>query len=361
MTDFKNLEEKLKRYETLEQLLGRSDVISDRGKYQQLARELASLSPLVKKIREYEDLLKQIDQIKQISSSKTSDLEMKLLAEEELKALESKLSGTKESLENSLIGEDAEAHRNAIMEIRAGTGGLEASLFAADIFRMYIKYAARRNWKTEVMDSHPTEAGGFKEIIFSIEGEGVYRHLKFESGVHRVQRVPTTEASGRIHTSAVTVAVLPQAEEVEVEVKPQDIRVDVFRSSGKGGQGVNTTDSAVRITHLETGIVVTCQDERSQLKNKQKALKVLRARLLKKIDEEAREKVTQERRAMVGTGDRSEKIRTYNFPDRRVTDHRINLTLHRLEEILEGDLDGLIEPLQKEERKVLLESLKGKG
>ena len=359
--DSKNLEEKLKRYEALEKLIGQPEVIADRSQYQQLARELASLSPIVKRIREYEDLLKQVEQIKQMSSSKTSDADMKTLVEEELKTLEAKISAVKASLEDSLIGEDPEAGRNVIMEIRAGTGGLEASLFAADIFRMYMKYAARRNWKAEVMDSHPTDTGGFKEIIFSVEGEGVYRHLKFESGVHRVQRVPTTEASGRIHTSAVTVAVLPQAEEVEVDIKPQDIRVDVFRSSGKGGQGVNTTDSAVRITHLETGIVVTCQDERSQLKNKQKALKVLRARLLQKINDAAREKITQERRAMVGTGDRSEKIRTYNFPDRRVTDHRINLTLHRLEEILEGDLDGLIQPLQQEERKALLANLKGKG
>ncbi len=360
MTDFKNLEEKLKRYETLEKLLGTPEVISDRTKYQQMARELSSLSPLVKKIREYQTLLKQREQIQQLFSSKASDAEMKLLAEEELKTLELKLSELKGSLENSLIGADPEAHRGIIIEIRAGTGGLEASLFAADIFRMYMKYAIRRNWKTEVMDSHPTDAGGFKEIIFSIEGEGVYRSLKFESGVHRVQRVPTTEASGRIHTSAVTVAILPQAEEVEVNVKPQDIRVDVFRSSGKGGQGVNTTDSAVRITHLETGMVATCQDERSQLKNKQKALKVLRARLLQKMNAEAKEKMTQERRAMIGTGDRSEKIRTYNFPDRRVTDHRINLTLHRLEEILEGDLNGLIEPLLQEERKALLSRLKGK-
>lgn len=360
MIDLKGLEEKLKRYEALEKLLGQPEVISDRAKYQRLARELASLSSLVRRIREYEELLKQMDQMRQLSSSKTNDPDIKTLAEEELKTLESKVSHLKTSLEESLIGEDPEAHRNVIVEIRAGTGGLEATLFAADIFRMYMKYAMRRNWKVEVMDSHPTDAGGFKEIIFSMEGEGVYRYLKFESGVHRVQRVPTTEASGRIHTSAVTVAILPQAQELEVGIKPQDIRVDVFRSSGKGGQGVNTTDSAVRITHLETGMVVTCQDERSQLKNKQKALKVLRARLLQKINDEAKEKMTQERRAMIGTGDRSEKIRTYNFPDRRVTDHRINLTLHRLEEILEGDLDALIEPLLKEERKALLLRLKEK-
>ena len=358
MSDLKDLEEKLKRYEVLEKLLAQPDLLADRTRYQQTARELSALAPLVKKIREYQELLEQIEEIRHLSSSK-QDAEMKLLAAEELKILEERKSVLGRALEDFLIGEDPEARKNVIVEIRAGTGGLEASLFAADIFRMYMKYTTRCNWKLEVMNSHPTEAGGFKEIIFSVEGEGVYRHFKFESGVHRVQRVPATEASGRIHTSAITVAVLPQAEEIEVDIKPQEIRVDVFRASSKGGQGVNTTDSAVRITHLATGIVVICQDERSQLKNKQKAMKVLRARLFQKMHDEAREKVTQERRAMIGTGDRSEKIRTYNFPDRRVTDHRINLTLHHLEEILEVDLDGLIEPLLQEERKALLANRKG--
>ena len=356
----KGLEQKLSRYEALERLLVQPEVIADRAKYQQAARELASLTPFVKKVRDYQKLLKQIEEIGELSS-KQSDPEMKTLVEEELKTLEARRAGLEESLEESLVGEDPSGNRNVIVEIRAGTGGAEASLFAADIFRMYHKYALRRNWKVEVMDSHPTEAGGFKEIIFSVEGEEVYERLKFEGGVHRVQRVPTTEASGRIHTSAITVAILPQAEELEVDLKPSDLRVDVYRSSGKGGQGVNTTDSAVRITHLPTEIVVTCQDERSQLKNKQKALKVLRARLLQKMNDEAREKVTQERRAMIGTGDRSEKIRTYNFPDRRVTDHRIGLTVHNLEGVLEGDLDGLLTPLLKEEREARLNRLKGEG
>jgi len=356
----KGLEQKLNRYEALERLLAKPEVLLDRAKYQQAAREFASLAPLVKKVRDYQELLRQIEQTRDLSLQQ-SDPEMKTLVEEELKHLEARQALLEESLEESLIGEDPSGTRNVIVEIRAGTGGVEASLFVADIFRMYHKYALRRNWKVEVMDSHPTEAGGFKEIIFSVEGEQVYQHLKFEGGVHRVQRVPTTEASGRIHTSAITVAILPQAEEVEVDLKPSDLRVDVYRSSGKGGQGVNTTDSAVRITHLSTGIVVTCQDERSQLKNKQKAIKVLRARLLQKKDEEAKEKITQERRAMVGTGDRSEKIRTYNFPDRRVTDHRIGLTVHNLEGVLEGDLDGLIEPLLKEEREAQLARLKGEG
>ncbi|MBI4437251.1 MAG: peptide chain release factor 1 [Candidatus Omnitrophica bacterium] len=358
MKGLKGLEEKLSRYETLERLLAQPDVIADRVKYQKTARELATLSPLVKKVREYQKLLRQIAQTREFSS-KQSDPEMKTLADEELKTLEAQRASLEASLEESLIGEDPSGHRNVIVEIRSGTGGAEASLFVADIFRMYHKYAAHRDWKVEVVDSHPTETGGFKEIIFSVEGEEVYQRLKFEGGVHRVQRVPTTEASGRIHTSAITVAILPQAEEVEVDLKPSDLRVDVYRSSGKGGQGVNTTDSAVRITHLPTGIVVTCQDERSQLKNKQKALKVLRARLLQKRNDEAEEKISQERRAMVGTGDRSEKIRTYNFPDRRVTDHRIGLTVHNLEEILEGDLDGLIEPLLKEEWEARLDRFKG--
>jgi len=356
--NWENLEEKLKEYEALERRLTDPQVIGDRLRYQRTARALAALTPLVKTIRNYQDLLKQLDELKEITSSETTDADMKLLAEEELKTLREKENALRQEIEEALIGSDPNAGRSVIMEIRAGTGGAEAALFASEIFRMYMKYATQQNWKVDIVDSHPTEAGGFKEIIFSIEGENVYRFMKFESGVHRVQRVPVTEASGRIHTSAVTVAVLPQAEEVDLEVKPQDVRVDVYRSSSKGGQGVNTTDSAVRLTHLPTGLVVTCQDERSQLKNKQKAMKVLRARLLQKSTDEAREKVSQERRSMVGTGDRSEKIRTYNFPDRRVTDHRINLTLYQLEEILEGDLKDLIEPLLQEERKARLDNLK---
>ncbi len=360
MFDFGALEKKLREYEDLEKKLSDPEVLKEPAVYQRHARSLSALSPLVKKVRAYQEVLKQIADAEKLLSRK-DDEEIKGLAAEELKTLGEKKQELERGLEESLLGQNPEAHRNVIMEIRAGTGGAEASLFSSDIFRMYAKYAAGRNWKLEIMDSHPTEAGGFKEIIFSVEGEGVYDRLKFESGVHRVQRVPETEASGRIHTSAVTVAVLPQAEEVELEIKPQDIRVDVFRASSKGGQGVNTTDSAVRITHLQTDLVVTCQDERSQLKNKQKALKVLRARLLQKMRDESQAKTTSQRRAMVGTGDRSEKIRTYNFPDRRVTDHRIGLTLHRLEEILEGDLDCLIEPLLKEERKALLSQLRGKS
>jgi len=240
------------------------------------------------------------------------------------------------------------------VEIRAGTGGAEASLFAADLYRMYTRFSARKSWSVEPLSSSPTEVGGFKEVVFGIDGDRVFRWLKFERGVHRVQRVPETEASGRIHTSTVTVAVLPQAEEVELQVDPKDLRIDVFRSSGPGGQSVNTTDSAVRITHVPTGLVVSCQDERSQLKNKSKALKVLRARLLEKKQEEQTAHRTQERRSQIGTGDRSEKIRTYNFPDRRITDHRIGFTSHQLEAVLNGELEELLEPLLEAERQAKL-------
>ena len=256
-----------------------------------------------------------------------------------------------------LIEDDPDANRNIIVEIRAGTGGLEASLFASDLFKMYTKYAQKSGWKVDVMNTSESDAGGVKEVIFSIEGNGVYRKMKFESGTHRVQRVPTTEAQGRIHTSAVTVAVLPEAEEVDIKIDPNDIRVDVYRASGCGGQGVNTTDSAVRITHIPTDLVVTCQDERSQLKNKRKAMKVLRSRLFDHIRQQHMDKISSARKTQVGSGDRSEKIRTYNFPDRRVTDHRINLTLHKLEAVLEGDIDDIISELLLADKKAKLENI----
>ena len=351
-----HLEKKLKRYEELERLLTDPSVIEDNARYQKVAKELSSLSAIVKKHQEVQRVFELIEGTEQILRTE-KDAEMKGIAEAELEELLKRREVLSRELEELLIGGEDQVHQNAIVEIRAGTGGQEASLFAADIFRMYSKYAVKQNWKLEVMDSHPTESGGFKEIIFSVEGENAYRRLRYEAGVHRVQRVPATEASGRIHTSAITVAILPQPEEIEVEIKPQELRVDVFRSSGHGGQSVNTTDSAVRLTHLPTGIVVTCQDERSQLKNKNKAMKVLRARILEKMTQEAMGKISDQRRQMVGTGDRSEKIRTYNFQDRRITDHRIGLTLHRLEEILEGSLDCLIDPLLEEERRLLLKAL----
>ncbi len=257
-----------------------------------------------------------------------------------------------------LLPKDPRDERNVLVEIRAGTGGEEAALFAADLFRMYTRYAERTNWSTELLSVNETELGGFKEIIFMVVGKGAFSRLKYESGVHRVQRVPTTEAGGRIHTSAATVAVLPEAEEVELEINPNDLRIDVYRASGHGGQHVNTTDSAVRITHLPTGMVVTCQDEKSQLKNKEKALKILRARLLDQIEQEQRQKEAQDRRSQIGSGDRSERIRTYNFPQSRVTDHRIGLTLYRLEEILDGDLNEIIDALITTEQTQKLENFK---
>jgi len=273
------------------------------------------------------------------------DEEIRRMAAEELKRLEGELRDVQRELKLALIPKDPRDARNVVLEIRAGTGGEEAALFAADLFRMYSRYAERKGWKVEVLSHHPTGMGGFKEVIALIEGKGAYSRLKYESGVHRVQRIPVTESQGRIHTSTVTVAVLPEAEEVEVQIDPKDLRIDVFRASGPGGQHVNVTDSAVRITHLPTGLVVQCQDERSQHKNKAKAMKILMARLLELKRKEQEEKIAKERRSQIGTGERSERIRTYNFPQRRVTDHRIGLTLYRLEEVLEGDLDEIIEAL----------------
>ena len=256
-----------------------------------------------------------------------------------------------------LLGEDPDAARNGVVEIRAGTGGLEASLFAADLYRMYTRYAAARGWAVELLSSSASEAGGFKEVVFGVSGEGVYRQLQFERGVHRVQRVPATEAAGRIHTSTATVAVMPEADEVDVAINPQDLKIDVFRSSGAGGQSVNTTDSAVRITHLPTGLVVSCQDERSQLKNKMKGMKILRTRLLDLARQQQAARTAQDRRSQIGTGDRSEKIRTYNFPDRRITDHRIGFTTHRLMEALDGDLKELVDALLAADRQARLARL----
>jgi peptide chain release factor 1 len=284
--------------------------------------------------------------------------EMLDLAKNELAVLKKEKELYEKQLETMLLDGESEPDRDIIMEIRAGTGGVEASLFAAQLYRMYSRYATNNGWAIDVMNTSVNEAGGIKEIIFSIEGSRVWKRLKYESGVHRVQRVPKTEASGRIHTSAVSVAVLPEVEEIELNIDPKDLRIDVFRSAGPGGQGVNTTDSAVRITHLPTNTVVTCQDERSQIKNKAKAMKVLRARLMDDIKSKQIDKIAQKRRTQIGSGDRSEKIRTYNFPDRRATDHRIGLTIHRIDEILEGDLDEIINALAQAEKEVLLKQKK---
>jgi len=347
----KKLEQLKKQKEELNVSLSDPKVISNNNEYKRCAKELARISPIVNK---YEQYLKMKDQAEQaeVLLEEEKDVELSQMAKSELEQLEEQMSALLKELENILIEDDPEGSRDAIMEIRAGTGGLEASLFAADLYRMYSKFASRRGWKTEVMSSNQSEAGGFKEVIFSVEGENVYKMLKYESGIHRVQRVPTTEASGRIHTSAVSVAVLPEAEEVDIQIDPKDLKIDVFRATGPGGQGVNTTDSAVRITYLPTNTVVSCQDERSQLKNKSKAMKVLRARLLDEAKRTQKEQRAQARKTQVGTGDRSEKIRTYNFPQRRITDHRIGFTVHKLEAVLEGDLDDIVKALLEADRKL---------
>jgi peptide chain release factor 1 len=331
------------RYSELESELGRPNTVQDLKKYQKLMREHKSLSPIVAAYREYRSLQNEIENSRSLLDD--PDQEMKKLAREEIENLRPRLSELEDRLKVLLLPKDPNDDKNILLEIRAGTGGEEAALFAADLFRMYTRYAELRGWKTEILGQHITGIGGFKEAILLIEGDGVYSRLKFESGVHRVQRVPETETQGRIHTSAVTVAVLPEAEEVDVQVNPEELRIDVYRSSGCGGQHVNTTDSAVRITHLPSGLVVTCQDEKSQHKNKAKAMKVLRSRLLDLEQSEQERKQSEERKTMVGSGDRSERIRTYNFPQGRVTDHRIGLTLYRLEGILQGDIDPVIDPL----------------
>lgn len=350
----KILEEKKKRYDELHNLLADPDVIANRVEHQNYAKEAASLISLINEYNNYQKVAGDLHDIEKVLKEKHHDKDFLILAEEEYQKLKAALKESASRLEEMILTKESGGDRNIIMEIRAGTGGLEASLFAADLLRMYSKYAARKGWKLEPIDASTTEKGGYKEVVFSISGKDVYDILKFESGTHRVQRVPDTEASGRIHTSAVTVAVMPEAEDIDVEVKPEDIRIDVFRAGGKGGQGVNRTDSAVRLTHIPSGMVVTCQDERSQLKNKAKALRVLRARLFDMRKTEHDRKLSQSRKQQIGSGDRSEKIRTYNFPDRRVTDHRIGFTAHNLEEMLEGEMDELIKALKEEDKKLRL-------
>ncbi|MBI5167294.1 MAG: peptide chain release factor 1 [candidate division NC10 bacterium] len=333
-----------RRFQEINQRLADPGVIANHGSYQRYAKAHAELSPVMEKYQELQKLEKEREEAGAVLRE-SSDPELKELATTELNELEEKVKGVKEELRHLLLPRDPAEEKGVILEIRAGTGGEEAALFAADLLRMYTRYAEAQGWRVDTLSSHPTGVGGVKEVILGIEGKGVYGNLRFESGVHRVQRVPITEASGRIHTSAVTVAVLPEAEEVEVQIDPKDLRTDVFRSTGPGGQGVNTTDSAVRITHIPTGMVVTCQDERSQHKNKAKALKVLRARLFEKARAEQEAEIARNRRQQVGTGDRSERIRTYNFPQGRVTDHRLGLTLYTLEAVLEGELEELVSSL----------------
>jgi peptide chain release factor 1 len=331
------------RFTEIERHLSDPEIVNDQKVYQKYVREHAELSRIVTAYRNYKQTLQDLDESEGLL--KDADPEIKDLARDEIAALTDKRERIEAELKMLLLPKDPNDDKNVIVEVRAGTGGEEAALFAGDLFRMYGRYAENRNWKVEVMTHHPTGVGGLKEIVAMIHGKGAYSVFKYESGTHRVQRVPTTEAQGRIHTSAVTVAVLPEAEEVDIEIDPSELKVDVYRSTGPGGQSVNTTDSAVRITHLPTGLVVTCQDEKSQLKNKTKAMKVLRARLLDQMIMEQNEKRSEERKSQVGTGDRSGRIRTYNFPQGRVTDHRIGLTLYKLEHILQGNLDELIDNL----------------
>jgi peptide chain release factor 1 len=328
------------RYEDLTRLLGTSEVQSDQSMYRKHAKALAELEPLVERFREYKTTAQEIAQTEELVSG---DPDMRELAREELKALVARRDALLGELKIMLIPKDPNDDKNVVLEIRAGTGGDEAALFAADLFRMYSKFAERQGWRVEVMSTNDTGVGGLKEVIATIEGRSVYSKLKYESGVHRVQRVPATEASGRVHTSTVTVAVLPEAEEVDVQINEKDLRIDTFCSSGPGGQSVNTTYSAVRVTHLPTGVVVSQQDEKSQIKNRAKAMKVLRARLFEMELRKQQEAIAKDRRSQVGTGERSEKIRTYNFKENRVTDHRVNFTSHRLGDVLNGDLSEVLD------------------
>lgn len=339
----KRLEEIEKKYNELSSSLSNSSAVNDKNAYQKAMKEVSAYGVLVEKYNEYKKIINDISDSEELLRGK--DPEIAELARSELKDLESRKSIIEKEINVLLLPKDPTDDKNNIMEIRAGTGGEEAALFASDLFRMYSRYAEIHNWKVDILNSNPTGRGGFKEIIFSIEGKGAFSRLKYESGVHRVQRVPTTEASGRIHTSTITVAVLPEAEEVDVDIKPDDLKIDVFCSSGAGGQSVNTTYSAVRMTHIPTGIVVSCQDERSQQKNKAKAMKVLMAKLLNIKIQEQQSQILQERNAQIGGAERSEKIRTYNYPQNRITDHRIGLSLHNLPNVLNGNIDEIINPL----------------
>ncbi len=349
-----NMEKIVTCYEELGKQLSSHEVLSNPGFISKIAKEHSEIEPKVNAYKRYKRLIKQLEDAHKLIEEE-NDGEMIELARIEAESLEREIISLEKQLKIMLMPVNPLDGKNIIMEIRAGTGGDEAALFAGELYRMYCHYADFKEWKGEVLSSSTSEVGGFKEIIFSISGSDVYSHLKYESGVHRVQRVPTTESSGRIHTSAASVVVMPEAEDINIKINPADLKIDVYRSSGPGGQSVNTTDSAVRITHIPTGMVVTCQDEKSQLKNKNKALKVLRARLFDKANTEQLNSRHKTRKSMVGSGDRSQKIRTYNFPQNRVTDHRINLSLHKLDGILAGNIDELVEAIRIEDQKNILE------
>jgi len=341
---FDKLDAAENRYEELSIKLSDPRVIADQDEYRKLMKEFSGLEEIVLKYREYKKTKKDISDAKELLEEST-DREFRELAQSELDDAKARLETIENELKQLLMPKDPNDNRNVIVEIRGGAGGEEAALFAADLFRMYTRYCERHQWRSEILDIHETEIGGIKEVIFSVEAKGAYSRLKYESGVHRVQRVPVTEAGGRIHTSTVTVAVLPEVDEVDVQIDPNDLQIDTFRASGAGGQHVNRTDSAIRITHIPTGIVVTCQDERSQHKNRDKAMKILRSKLYEMAQQQQESEIAQARRSQVGTGERSERIRTYNFPQGRVSDHRIGLTLYKIDEIMDGDLDEIIEAL----------------
>ncbi|MFW5993975.1 MAG: peptide chain release factor 1 [Halanaerobiaceae bacterium] len=349
-------EELIDDYDKLSKKISDPEVMNDSQKYQKLLRQHARLKKLVDKYKHYKDLKQQAEEAEEMIEL-SEDSEMQELAEEELEMIKPELNELAEELPLLLIPDDPDDEKNVIVEIRSGAGGDEAALFAGDLYRMYSRYSEKQNWKVEVLSSSESGVGGFKEIIFNVEGDSIYSRLKYESGVHRVQRVPSTESSGRIHTSTATVAVLPEAEDVDIDIDENDLKIDFFRSSGPGGQSVNTTDSAVRITYTPMDITVSCQDEKSQHKNKARAMKILRARVREKIEQEKQEERAEARKSQVGSGDRSEKIRTYNFPQGRVSDHRINLTIHQLDAVLDGQIDQIIDPLIEEDKKKKLEKL----